>query len=298
LTEEEFAAGVERARGPHGIVLPYKKTGIGSEVSPIYSSRLPGGRVRVQLRHDIFATDYASDRDLRLPPAIGKGVELNETDVIGVKFLDEGVVSFFPALLLMHLENEVTRIALAKAGEALAGGLNIAADTEAAAARGADAITTERRVDAAGGTGPAWADRIALGLDLASSRIQEHRGWIIETWPDTGRALVSAMEQLTAYARIYGLADGGSGLVHFGNSLQRGYQDWRATANAVNSRLSKDDSKSIEQIGKDTEELLQAINTAQQEVPSSSEAASASEHPAKTRSAEPGGAPELPNARV
>jgi hypothetical protein len=265
LTEEEFAAGVEQARGPNGIVLPYRKTGpIGSEASPIYVSRLPGGRIQVHLRHDIFATDYASDRDLRLPPAIGKGVELNEMDVVGVKFLDEGVVSFFPALLLMHLENEATRAALLKAGEALAGGLNIGADTEAATARGTDAITTERRVDAASGTGLASADRIALGLDLASTRIQEHRGWIIETWPDTGRAFVSAMEQLTACARTYGLVDGGSGLVHFGNSLQKGYHDWRATANAVNSRLSEDNSKSIEQIGKDTEELLQALKDAEQ----------------------------------
>ena len=281
LTEEEFAAGVERARGPRGIILPYKKTGPGSEASPIYVSRLPGGRVRVHLRHDIFATDYASDRDLRLPPAIGKGVELNETDVVGVKFLDEGVVSFFPALLLMHFENEATRAALAKAGEALAGSLNIEADTEGTAAGSADAITTERRVDAAGGSGLAWADRIALGLDLANSHIQEHRGWIIQTWPDKGRAFVSATEQLTAYARTYGLVDGGPGLVHFRNSLQKGYQDWRATANAVNPRLSEDDSKSVEQIAKDTEGLIQAIDNAQKEVRPPPKPASASEEPAK-----------------
>ena len=54
-------------------------------------------------------------------------------------------------------------------------------DTKATAAGGADAIAIERRVDAAGGTGLAWSDRIALGLDLANSRILEHRGWIIET---------------------------------------------------------------------------------------------------------------------
>jgi hypothetical protein len=292
LTEEEFAAGVERARGPHGIVLPYKKTGpTGSEASPIYASRLPGGRVRVHLRHDIFATDYASDRDLRLPPAIGKGVELNETDVVGVKFLDEGVVSFFPALLLMHLENEATRVALAKAGEAFADGLTKGADPEAAAAADADALTTEGGVDAAGGTGLAWADRITRGLDLANSRIQEHRGWIIETWPDKARAFVSAMEQLAAYARTYGLADGGPGFIHFGNSLQKGYQDWRATADAVISRLSEDDSRSIEQIGRDTEELLHALEDAQKEVRPPPKPASASEEPAKAPLEEADGAP-------
>jgi hypothetical protein len=299
LTEEEFAAGVERARGPQGIVLPYKETGpTGSDASPIYARRLPGGRVRVHLRHDIFATDYASDRDLRLPPAIGKGVELNETDVVGVKFLDDGVVSFFPALLLMHLENEATRVALAKAGEAFARGLTTRADPEAAEAGGADVIAAERGVDAAIGSRFTSADRITRGLDLAGSRIQAHRGWMIETWPDKGRALVEATEQLIDYARLHGFMQGRSRLVEFGNSLQKGYEEWRATVDAVKSRLSGDEIETTEQIGKETAELLQAINDALQEVPLSLETVPASEHPAKTRSAELGGAPELSHGGV
>jgi hypothetical protein len=256
LTEEEFTAGVERARGPHGIVLPYKKTGpMGSEASPIYVIRLPGGRVRIHLRRDIFVTDFAYDRDLRLPPAIGKGVELNEMDVVGVKFLDQRVVSFFPAFLLMHLENEVTRMALAKAGEAFAVGLTTGVATEAAAAAGAEALSTEGGVDAAG------------GLDLASRRIQEHQEWITDTWPDQGRVFVSALQQLTAYARDYGLVQGASGVIDFGNDLQKGYRDWRAAANALKSRLSEGDIERIEQIGKYTEELLQAIGDSQKGAP-------------------------------
>jgi hypothetical protein len=281
LTEDEFAAGVERARGLNGIILPYKKTGaMGSEAPPIYASRLPGGRVRVHLRQDIFATEYASDRDLRLPPAIGKGVELNEMDVVGVKFLDEGVVSFFPAFLLMHLENEVTRVALAKPGEAFAVGLTTGVATVAAAAAGAEALSTEGGVDAAG------------GLDLTSRRIQEHQEWITDTWPDQGRAFVSALQQLTPYARDYGLVQGASGVIDFGNDLQKGYRDWRAAANALKSRLSEGDVERIEQIGKETEQLLQAIDDARKEVPRLPTTASASEEAAKAPSEEAGSAPE------
>jgi hypothetical protein len=298
LTEEEFAAGVERARGPDGMVLPYKKTEPTGSASPIYARHLPGGRVRVHLRHDIFATDYASDPDLRLPSAIGKGVELNESEVVGVKFLDEGVVSFFPALLLMHLENQATRAALVKAGEAIVGGVAEGADTVAAAARGTNAITTERSVDAASGSGFTSADRVTRGLDLAGGRIQAHREWLIETWPDMGRAFVEAMEQLIDYARVHGLMPGGLGLIQFGNGLQKAYQVWRATADAVKSRLSEAGRETIEQIGKETAELLQAINDALQEVPLSLETVPASEHPAKTRSAELGGAPELSHGGV
>jgi len=258
LTEEEFAAGVARTRGPRGMILPYRKTG--SEASPIYVRRLLGGKVRVSLRHDIFATCYASDRDLRLPPTIGTGVELNEMDVVGVKFVDEGTVSFFPAVVLMHLESEATRVALAKAGEAFAVGLTTGADTNAAAAAGGtETITTARRADSAGGTGLAWADRIALRLALANSRIQEHQVWIMETWPDTGRPFVSSMEQLTAYERIHGFPDGGRVFFNFLDSLRNTYQNWRAEANTVNSTLSEDDREKIQQIVRDTEELLRTI---------------------------------------
>jgi hypothetical protein len=258
LTEEEFAAGVARTRGPRGMILPYRKTG--SEASPIYVRRLLGGKVRVSLRHDIFATCYASDRDLRLPPTIGKGVELNEMDVVGVKFVDEGTVSFFPAVVLMHLESEATRVALAKAGEAFAVGLITGADTNAAAAAGGtETITTARRADSAGGTGLAWADRIALRLALANSRIQEHRVWIMETSPDTGRPFVSSMEQLIAYERIHGFPDGGPVFFNFLDSLRNTYQNWRAEANTVNSTLNEDDREKIQQIVRDTEELLRTI---------------------------------------
>jgi hypothetical protein len=188
LTEEEFAVGVEQARGPSGMILPYKKAGEErSDASPIHASRLPGGRVWVQLREDIFATAYAADQDLRLPPAIGKGVELDETAVVGVKFIDEGVLSFVPALLLTHLENDATRAALTKAGETLASGRAMGARPEPAA-EGADGIAAERPADPAGEAGLAWADRIALDLDLADSRVREHRERIIATSPDTGAA--------------------------------------------------------------------------------------------------------------
>ena len=142
------------------------------------------------------------------------------------------------------------------------------------------------------------SDSQITGLDLAGSRIQAHRGWLIETSPDIGRALVEAMEQLIDDARLHGFTQGGSRFVQFGNNLQKSYQEWRATVDAVNPRLSGDDIETIEQIGKDTAELLQAINDTQQEVPSSPETVPTSGHPAKTLSAEPGGAPELSHGRV
>src|SRR5205814_540668 len=139
---------------------------------------------------------------------------LNETDIVGVKFYDEGgVVSFFPALYLLQLENESTRVALEKAGEAFGIGLTLgfggagAAGGEAAA--GTAEVSTLARVGAGLRTGVIWADRIAFTLDIVNSIIQEHRGWIIETFPEHGRSFVTSLDQVTAYVRIYGLVRGG-----------------------------------------------------------------------------------------
>jgi hypothetical protein len=174
---------LERAKS--SLILPYKKPGITVLTpSPIYAWRLPDGKIGVRLRTDIFGTDYAYDRDLRLPRRIWDEVILDETDVVGVKFYDEGgTVGFFPALYLLQLENEATRIALEKAGEAFGIGLTFGFGGEVAAggevAEGVGTASTLARVGAAARTGLVWADRIAFTLDLTNSIVQEHRGWII-----------------------------------------------------------------------------------------------------------------------
>ena len=270
MTAEVFAKGLEKAKS--SLILPYRKPGITVLTpSPIYARRLPDGKIAVHLRFDIFGTDYFYDRDLRLPSRIWDEVILDETDVVGVKFYDEGgTVGYFPALYLLQLENESTRVALEKAGEAFGTGLTFGFGGEVAAGaetvEGLGAVSTVARVGAAARTGLIWADRIALTLDLTNSVIQEHRGWIIETWPDQGREFVTSLDQITAYVRIYGLARGGVGLVQLGNGLRKNYANWRAAVRAA-KELDASDLENIEQVGKQTEALLQAIDDAEKAGP-------------------------------
>lgn len=264
IPEQEFAKGAEYAR-TH-IVLPYKKTGLTVLTpSPIYARRLPDGKIAIHLRGDIYGTDYYRDPDIRLPDRIWDEVVLNETDVVGVKFYDEGgVISYFPATYLLQLENESTRIAYEKAAEAFGIGLTLGFGGAGAAGGEAVAGTTEAtlavRVGSAVRTGVVWADRIAFGLDLANSVIQEHRGWIIETFPNYGRPFVTGLDQITAYVRIYGLVRGGVGLARLGNSLRKSYNNWRAAVQVA--KLTEDELKNVEQISQRTEELLNSIDEA------------------------------------
>lgn len=263
LTEEQFAKGVQYARSH--FVLPYKKPGLTVLTpSPIYARRLPDGKIAVHTRSDIYGTDYYRDPDVRLPERIWDEVVLNETDVVGVKFYDEGgTISYFPALYLLQLENESTRVALEKAGEAFGIGLTLgfgglaAGGTDAAGGEtvvgGASALA---RAGSLARTGLVWADRIAITLDLTNSVIQEHRGWIIQTF-DGGRAFVSGLDQITAYVRIYGLVRGAAGLVSLENSLRKSYSSWRAAAKAA--KLTEDELKAVDQISRTTEELLNSV---------------------------------------
>jgi hypothetical protein len=267
---------MDKAQSRHGIILPYRKTGMTVMTpSPIYANRMPDGKVAVRLRHDIFGTDYARDRDLRLPPNIWDLVILDEDEIVGVKMYDEGgTVQFMPALKLVQYANESDRIAIEKAAEAFGIGLTLGFGGGAAAggeaAEGAT-VSTTARVVAAARTGLAYADTAATALDIGNSILQEHRGWVIENSPKDGRDFVLAMDKLTSYVRVYGLVRGSVGLVQLGNSLRKSYRNWRAFTAAMKD-VSESDVANIEEIGRDTENLLRELDSSTQQNVAASDA--------------------------
>ena len=276
LSEGRFAAGMDKAQSRHGIILPYRKTGMTVMTpSPIYANRMPDGKVAVRLRHDIFGTDYARDRDLRLPPNIWDLVILDEDEIVGVKMYDEGgTVQFMPALKLVQYANESDRIAIEKAAEAFGIGLTLGLGGEAAAggeATEGSTLSTTARIAAGARTGLAYADTAATALDIGNSILQEHRGWVIENSPEDGRNFVLAMDKLTSYVRIYGLVRGSVGLVQLGNSLRKSYRNWRAFTGAMKD-VSESDVADIEEIGRDTENLLRELDSSAQQNVAASDA--------------------------
>ena len=263
LSEEQLAAGIAKAKRS-GLILPYRKLGLTVwEPSPIYAYRLPDGKITVHLSNNIMGTSYARDPDLRF---VWGDMILKEDEIVGVKRYDEGgSIEFMPALKLLQLTNEDTTRAFEKAGEAFGIGLTLGLGGEAAvggeAAEGTTATaTTGARVLAGARKGLAVADRLAAAIDIGNSLLQEHRGWVIETWPKEGREFVVAMDQITSYVRIYGITRGGIGLLQLGNSLRKGYKNWRAAAAAM-KQLSESETRDIEQIGSQTEKLLQELDS-------------------------------------
>ena len=271
ITGDQFTEGIAKAK--KSLTLPYKKAGLTVFTpSPIYARRLPDGKIAIHLRQDIYGTDYYRDPDIRLPKNIWDEVILNENDIVGVKFYDEGgAINYFPALYLLQLENEASRLAVHKAVEAFALGLTLGTSSLAGVAgEGAvetGAFTTLGRVAAYARTGVVVADRVATGLDIANSLIQEHRGWIIEKSPVTGKSFVNGLDQINSYAQIYGLLRGGVGLVQLTVSLRTSFQKWRASVRALDT-LSQEEARNVERIENETERLLHDLDDAGKQPPS------------------------------
>lgn len=258
LTDEQFAAGIEHARKT--IVLPYRKPGLTVLTpSPVYAARRPNGDIWVKLRTDIYGTDYVRDPDLRLPPAIWQGIELKETDVVGVKLYDnEGQIIYVPALYLLQLENEATRVALHKMGEAAALGLTFG--TLGLGGRAAVAVGelgTGARVLYYGGRVAAALDHLALAVDVANSILQEHRSWIIAQTGESGRRFIADMEALNSYMQIYGLARGAQGLAKLALALRGSFGKWRGTARALEAAMSDADRATMRSVEGSTQKVLE-----------------------------------------
>src|SRR5262249_32087610 len=153
------------------------------------------------------------------------------------------------ALFLLQLENESSRVALHKAAEAFGLGLTLGSGALVGgpASVGAEA-TTMARLGAAARTGLLWADRIVFAMDVTNSVIQDHRGWIISTWGNSGRAFVNRFEQLNSYVQIFGMVRGAVGLGQLAFHARKALQEWRAARNALQTELSESERAVVQEI--------------------------------------------------
>lgn len=193
LTEEEHAQRLQKLLNGDGIILPFRRRpGDGAAPSPIYATRLPGGRLRVRLRPGILVSPDADDPDLSLPPSIEDGVVVSETELVGVKFFDEGaIVTFFPALLLTRLDDDDTRLQLVLMGH---------------------------------------VERVRATARLSRIRLQEYRGQAVDLRSERAPPLVETVEQLDALAQARMTPSLQADLAGFEKRLLPSYEAWRAAA--------------------------------------------------------------------
>lgn len=251
ISTEEFGAGAQEAK-----IFPYRLPGLTVfNDAPIIAERRGEGRIWVRIPVRVAGTDTFREEVRTLPSQVfTSGIELPENEIIGVKMYDlGGEVHYRPALYLIQLANETTTTVFQTMGEAAAIGLTL----------GSGALLGTGARMAWGARALLWADRAAFVLGTITTIIREHRGWIISRFGDSGRAFLRYIDMVNSAVMIYGGARALMGVGQLLNNLRRSYSNWRSVARSMDNELSASERSAVNQISRETDELLENVDNFQ-----------------------------------
>jgi hypothetical protein len=248
---ETYLRGAETA-----MIFPFRKGGFTViDDSPIMAS-LRSGKVHVKLPTRVLGTSKFRAETTTLPVDVFiGGIDIPSEQIVGVKLYDEDErIEYLPALSLVGFSGEATTSTIGKIGEAGFYGLTFG--TGALVGGGARALTWGARA-------LLWADRAAVAISILHTVVNEHRAWIIQTFPKSGRAFIRAVEVANMAAQIYGIGrlayEGARGI----NNLRKAFQAWREERQAARALSGTDEaSKVASQIDEQTQQLLQSADEA------------------------------------
>jgi|GEM_PF-6929200 len=235
-------------------IFPFRLSGLTVlRAAPLHAERRPGGKVWVKMPVHVLGKRKFREETRTLPAAVfGGGMELPENEIVGVRMYDQGETApivYRPALFLVQLANETTTNAYQKMGETAGIGLTLGGGQ--LAALGAEAGWAARAF--------LWADRIAFVVGTFSSIVQEHRGWLIDSFGENGRRFVDISDRVNAVIAIYGLTRGSIGVLkQLSVPLKAAHGRLLVSADAA--EMMGEEIGTLQKISLKTEELLQKIN--------------------------------------
>jgi hypothetical protein len=244
------------------MIIPFSSIGFTKLSSASLTvKRLPNGKIWVK---SFMKPEHWADAK-RLPQSfvLGlDGMELDPDQIIGLHLYDEGGQEVFvPAIYLLQLGNQEDTRVYTMAGEAVVTGLTLGAGPEVAA--GAEAVegaTTAQKLARGGAQLLATGDRVAAGLSVASTLINEHRGLIISTFGDDGRDFLKQWQKVDRVLAVYGLARGAVALGQTASALRGTIQTLRARRATL--RLAGKDAAAVDGVISESESSLAEIEKA------------------------------------
>jgi hypothetical protein len=271
----------------HEMIFPVRNVGFTREATATFRATLePNGKVKVHYTSiRVYQFDMFKE-DVKTLPGVQKtmdGFELDPDQIVGVKLYDEGGITVHvPALALIDFSNQIEQHTISKAATAFFTGLTLGAgglgatSVEALAADVAAGQASRAALWAARGV--LWADRIALALPVLSTVVNEHRGWIIEKFPQAGPGILDALDRANSIAAYYGWARLGIDGVRFINSaLRPAEMAWHAERAALKD-LSSSEEKLVKGIDDEIGIVLDDLSQAETEV-STATTSSVGQHP-------------------
>jgi hypothetical protein len=241
----KYLADVEQAK-----IFPARNMGLTRFSYAVFSAKLQNGKVRVyygdtHVDSDMFKKDLATLGGYR---AARNGFELDPDQIVGVTLHDQGGVTVFvPALALIDFANQLSEHTLSLARTAFIAGLTVGAGG----------------VGAAGGSRVlVWADRAVAAYSAVAMVVDEHRDWMLETFPSFGPDLLDAMDRVNGIVAYYGYARMGLDGIRFVRSkLGPAWGGWRKEAGkpSIQKELSSSERTRVKEIDDQTGKLLNEL---------------------------------------
>jgi hypothetical protein len=263
IDPQKFIEADEKA-----MIIPFSTSGFTKfSTASLTVRRQPNGKLWV--RSHLKAEHFADAKRLPNNDIWITGTEIDPDTVVGLYLYDEGgKIIYVPALYLLQLSNAEDTKILSMAGEAVFTGATLGIGSEAVVvAEGANA--TRASIWAARGLSVLkWTDRAAMVLFAAGTLINDHRGWIIETFGDSGRQFLKDWGKVERVLAIYGMARGALAIGQLGFALRTSFQNWRTAAKQMQT-LTAEEKLIVDDIALNTEKTIKEIEDAQQAAASS-----------------------------
>ena len=262
------------AQSERKMIFPVRNIGATRQATATFRAKLlPNGKIHVRYTSvRLYQFDMFKEDRETLPPyrTTMDGFELDPDQIVGVRLHDEGGdLVEVPALALIDFSNQIQEKTISTAATAFFSGLTLGAGAlGSAGVRALSARVAAGEASKAslwGARALLWADRIAWAIPAGSMVINEHRDWIVKTFPNTGPALLDALDKANRIAGYYGWGRLGVEGVRFVSSKVRpAWQAWKAEA-TKRTGMSLSDQKLIKGIDDEAESLLYELELAEEQ---------------------------------
>ncbi|MCB0186093.1 MAG: hypothetical protein KDE31_17610, partial [Caldilineaceae bacterium] len=232
-----------------GMIFPVRKSGpTVFDDAPIMARRLDNGQIHVKYPQRVEGTDMFRAETRTLPRQVfTSGLDLDKDEWVSVKLYDEGgIIVQQPALYLLELSNVGDTSTLTK--------IAVVAVTAWSFGAGSGAAAGGSRVIA-------FLDKAANAISILGVIVDDHRGWIIETFGEAGLTFLKAVDVAQTIAGIYGLGRLAFATPQIVRNLRGSWRNWRSSA--AYRGLSGDELQRAEEISQKTAQFLSDIDDAQ-----------------------------------
>jgi hypothetical protein len=269
VVEADFVGGMGRR-----MIFPIRNIGVTRLATATFKAELkPNGKVGLHYSSVVVTQYDMFKEDLQTLPDwthLSNGIELDPNQVVAVHLFDleNHPTLDITALELIDYSNQIKEKTLGTAQTAFMLGLTVGfggLGGGSISSVSAKVLQGEASTAALWATRAlVWGDRIQFAIQAGSMVINDHRDWIVDTFPSAGPALLDAVDTANRLAGYYGWARLGiDGIRLVRSKLGPAVDNWRSARQSA--RLDASDAAKARAVEAEGEELAAEMAHAEEQ---------------------------------